>query len=97
MSSIVSITLNVVLLIICIIHASVLLNNSLNPKLPSLKVYNKKIGNIPFPFVFKICAYKLNNTDEKFKNFGYKNNVEFYMGKSMHHCNYFGWNGFSTN
>ena len=44
--------INFVLAVACLSHISINAYNILYPEIPSLKVYEKKLGNIDFPVSF---------------------------------------------
>ena len=83
--------INVVLAIACLSHISINAYNFLYPKNPSLTVYEKELGSIDFPVSFKICVREIKNKTKRYKDYGYKDVLKFFYGKSR--GGYVGWNG----
>ena len=84
---------------VCIIHITQTLYSTINPPHPEIKVYEKALKDISFPFLFKICGKELNNSSRRFINLGYATERKFYMGLSKFSTNrtIVGWNGHREN
>ena len=65
--------INFVLAIACLSHISINAYNTLYPEIPSLKVYEKELGNIDFPISFKLCVREIHNTTKRYEDYGYYN------------------------
>ena len=50
------------------------------PSFPSVKVYQKKMNNIEFPLIFKLCLREPKNGNERYLNLGYAEEMSFYYG-----------------
>ena len=85
--------INVILLAICIINSSQVIYRLLNPELPSIQVYETNLADIEFPLSFEICLEELNESEERYKKFGYQNFGYFYFGVSQFNYSLVGWNG----
>ena len=84
--------LNLSLALICLLHVISILNNFMNPDQPNVKYYEKKLNNIEFPLLFKLC-FELSEVNDVLESLGYNGIWEFYEGRSMHNKNVYGWNG----
>ena len=84
---------------VCMIHITLTLYSTINPTNPEIKVYEKDLKDISFPFLFKICGKELNNSSRRFTNFGYATERDFYAGLSKFSRNHkiVGWNGHREN
>ena len=68
-----------------------------NPNLPEIKVYKKNLEEIEFPFSFLLCAYDLQNDTVKYNKMGYKDEVDFFRGRSKFNSSLVGWGGHTEN
>ena len=89
--------INVVFTIMCVSHVSITLYNAVNPNRPEIKVYDKALKDVPFPILFKLCGKEIQNSSRRFKEYGYKNERDFYSGKSKFSKSLVGWNGHTEN
>ena len=85
--------INFVLAIACLSHISINAYNILYPEIPSLKVYEKKLGNIDFPVSFTLCVREIYNVTKRYEDYGYSDDWGFFLGKSDIKGGYVGWNG----
>ena len=53
--------------------------------------------DVAFPILFKLCGKEIDNTRARFRLFGYRNEIPFFMGRSQHLENVFGWSGHTKN
>ena len=83
--------LNFILLLVCVFHIVQIFIGILNPDLPEVKIVDKQLKDIEFPFLFKICVDDLSM--KKFKSMGYMNDWDYFLGRSMFNSNIYGWNG----
>ena len=83
--------------ILCLLHIFVNLRVTLNPTNPDIRVYDKALKDVPFPILFKLCGKEIRNSSERFKIYGYKNEINFFAGRSKFSDNIFGWNGHTEN
>ena len=81
----------------CIIHVAFIGYNIIFPELPEIKIYSKDLKDIAFPLAFRLCAQEHQNPDEKYQKIGYKNAMEFFIGRSMYNWKHYGWNGHKEN
>ena len=90
--------INSSLTVACFIHLGNILYNFLNPQQPSIKHYEKKLQNIEFPIIIKLCIEsKDERSHELYENLGYEDITEFYKGVSKYNRSIFGWNGHTVN
>ena len=64
-----------------------------NPELPSIKTYKKKFTEIEFPLVFRICANEIEDSTERYKEYGYRFDYSYFIGQSIYNRSLIGWNG----
>ena len=83
--------------IACIIHVAFIGYNIIFPELPEIKIYSKDLKDIAFPLVFRLCAQEHQNPDKKYQKIGYKNAMEFFIGRSMYDWKHYGWKGHKEN
>ena len=90
---------NLIFTIVCFLHVTITLFNSINPPNPEIKVYERAIKDVQFPILFKICGKESKHGSMRFRNLGYVNNVEFFGGISRFSKNktVVGWNGHTEN
>ena len=81
----------------CIIHINFIGNGIFYPKLPDTRVLKKTLKDIEFPLTFFLCAFQIENSTERYKNLGYKNDVDFFLGRSMFNSSFVGWGGHTRN
>ena len=86
-----TLSLNLALGVICIVHIGFIIHNILFPPIPSIKVYEKQLKDIEFPLLLRICIN--DKTMQRFKDVGYFNDWEFFLGKSRFNNSIYGWNG----
>ena len=83
-----------VLAVACLSHIGINAYNTLYPEIPSLKVYEKELGNIDFPVSFKLCVREISNITKRYKNYGYDEPFDFFLGiRFFEESYYVGWNG----
>ena len=86
--------INFVLAVACLSQIIINAYNTLYPEIPSLKVYEKELGNIDFPISFKLCVREISNINKRYKDYGYHEPFDFFIGKSYFEESYYvGWNG----
>ena len=90
--------INSSLTVACFIHLGNILYNFLNPQQPSIKHYEKKLQDMEFPIIIKLCIEsKDERSHELYENLGYEDITEFYWGLSRYNSSIFGWNGHTIN
>ena len=85
--------INVLLAFACLFHITINAYNILYPEIPSVKVYEKELGDIIFPASFKLCARDTNNSSKRYTAYGYEADWGFFYGQSNIRGGYVGWNG----
>ena len=86
--------INFVLAVSCLSQIIINAYNILYPEIPSFKVYEKELGNIDFPISFKLCVREISNINKRYKEYGYDETFDFFVGKSYFEESYYvGWNG----
>ena len=88
---------NSVFSILCLLHIFVNLHVFLNPPNPDIRVFDKALNDVSFPILFKLCGKEIRNSSERFKILGYRDEINFFGGKSIFSKNVFGWNGHTEN
>ena len=88
---------NLFFTILCLLHIFVNLYVNLNPPHPDIKVHDKLLKDVSFPILFKLCGKEIHDSSKRFRIFGYKDELEFYAGKSKFSRKNFGWNGHTEN
>ena len=88
---------NFVFTIFCLLHIIINFHATLYPTNPDIKVYDKAMKDVAFPILFKLCGKEIDNIRARFRIFGYRNEVPFFMGRSQHLENVFGWSGHTKN
>ena len=83
--------------ILCLLHIFVNLHVTLYPPNPDIRVYDKALKDVSFPILFKLCGKEIRNSSERFKIFGYQDEINFFGGKSLFSEIVFGWNGHTEN
>ena len=85
--------INIIFVVGCLVH--VILNGYyiLYPSHPEVKVYQVDLKNIDFPLTFKLCVTEREKSNERYENLGYKNDFNFFLGKSRYNKSLYGWNG----
>ena len=66
--------------------------HNLNPDETTTRFEARKLDDIEFPVVFRICIYTSLNTDE-LRLAGYKSSWTYFIGQSFHNPNIYGWGG----
>ena len=89
--------INFTIIVICIIHISLTGYQVLFPDLPSIRVQDKTLNDIEFPLFIQMCVSEIDNTTDRYTNLGYKNDYDFYLGRSVYNNSLFGWNGHLLN
>ena len=74
--------INVLFLASFLAHLSIICYQSLNPNVPSIRVFKADLNEIDFPFSFKICVKELENITARYEKVGYRDNYYFYLGIS---------------
>ena len=85
--------INVLLAIACLFHILINAYYILYPEIPSVKVYEKELGDIIFPASFKLCASDTNSNTKRYTAYGYEADWGFFYGQSNIRGGYVGWNG----
>ena len=69
-----NVLLNFIFFIIFFVHVSIIFYESAYPGVPQIKFYNKKLSEITFPLLFKICLFETEAEDreKRFTKFGYE-------------------------
>ena len=70
---------------------------TLFPDLPDIKNYKKELKDIDFPVSFVICIDEHNDTNKKFREFGYNDSYAFFNGESRFNSSIIGWSGHTMN
>ena len=81
----ISLVVNFILEIICLLQIVILIYDEFHPSLPLVEILEKNLDEIEFPLTFKICilgAKDKENNRNMYNQFGYKDNVDFFMGFS---------------
>ena len=81
----VSLVIHFILGILCLLHVVILIYDEFHPSLPLVEILEKNLDEIEFPLTFKICilgAKDKENNRNMYNQFGYKDNVDFFMGFS---------------
>ena len=89
--------LNLVFVVVFIVHITTIVYQDLYPSNPNIKTYSKDLKDIEFPISFKLCVGERENASKKFQRLGYKNEMDFYHGRSRFNDTIFGWNGHTEN
>ena len=66
--------------------------NNLNPDETTTRFEAKKLDDIEFPVIFRICIYASFNND-KLRQAGYKSSWTYFIGQSIYNKNVYGWGG----
>ena len=81
----ISFVVNFVLGILCLLHIILLIYDEFHPNLPQIEIVEKNLDEIEFPLIFKFCIFETKddkNDRNIFRQLGYKDNEEFFMGFS---------------
>ena len=89
--------INVIFIVGCLVHIGLNLYFILYPPLPETKVYQVDLKDIDFPLAFKICVTERDNSTDRYEKLGYKNDYNFFLGRSRFNSSLFGWNGHTEN
>ena len=86
-------TINLTLLMICTLNSYDVIYRLVNPELPDVKVYVTNIEEIDFPLSFRLCLYYYIFDVDRYRDLGYDDSFDFYLGMSMYNESLIGWNG----
>ena len=88
-------SINAIFFILFITHLSIICYQSLNPIVPSIRVFKEDLDKIDFPINFKVCVHELENITARYQKVGYRDSYFFYMGISKFYPRPFvgGWYG----
>ena len=50
-----------------------------------------------FPLTFRLCAYRLDGSNERFESVGYEDEERMFLGQSRFDDSKFGWSGHGVN
>ena len=50
-----------------------------------------------FPLTFRLCAYRLDGSNERFESVGYEDEEKMFLGQSRFDHSKFGWSGHGVN
>ena len=81
------------LVIITLFNSYKVIKELVYPQTPSIKVYERRLRDIDFPILIKICL--TDNDNSKYEAFGYQNVHKFFRGQSDHNSSLIGWSGHS--
>ena len=96
-ANVVVIAINFFFSIVFLIHISLIGYYTLYPEVPEIVVSKKNLSEIEFPMTFRICAYKLNDPESRYKSFGYRDYADYFRGRSMFNDTLYGWAGHDQN
>ena len=88
---------NLVIFFFCLVHISLNGYYILYPELPEIKITNRKLEDIEFPLSLKVCVSEISNSFHRYSNLGYKNDFQFFYGKSAFNKSLIGWAGHTKN
>ena len=83
--------------LVFVIHVGFMGHKILYPEVPEMIVNIKNLGEIEFPILFQICAFDIDDNDERYNKVGYQHSYYFFLGKSMFNDSVYGWNGHQAN
>ena len=86
----------IILLVSCVIHILSIIDAIFYPKLPTIKVYKRKLNDLEFPLSFRVCV-EVDDEGENYQKVGYQNKNEFIKGRSIYNDSIFGWAGHTHN
>ena len=75
-----------------IVQMSILVKDQISPSQTVSNTEEKKLDDIEFPVLFKMCIKPSFNLDE-LQATGYQNIWNYFIGQSMHNGSLFGWAG----
>ena len=75
-------SINAIFFILFITHLSIICYQSLNPIVPSIRVFKEDLDKIDFPINFKVCVHELENITARYQKVGYRHSYYFYLGIS---------------
>ena len=93
----ISLVLNFILVILCVSHIIILIYNEFHPNLPLIEIIEKDLNEIEFPLSFRFCIFDEENHDNRYKQFGYEDDTEFFGGQSKFNRSFVGWGGHTEN
>ena len=73
-------SINAIFFILFITHLSIICYQSLNPNVPSIRVFKEDLHKIDFPINFKVCVHELENITARYQKVGYPHSYFFYIG-----------------
>ena len=88
--------LNLFFFVAFLVHIVTIGYHMIFPNLPSVKIYEKELGEIDFPISFELCV-KDSNDILKYNRMGYSDEARFFYGRSMFNKYTYGWNGHTAN
>ena len=74
--------LRTIFLLIFFVHITSIGYYTIHPALPTIEKHIVDFKDLKFPFIFRLCAMERTNEEKKYKNFGYKNVHDFFLGES---------------
>ena len=81
-----------VLFMSCVVHILSIIDAIFYPKLPTIKVYKKKLNKLDFPLSFRVCV-EVNNEATEYQKVGYENKIKFIKGQNKYNNSIIGWAG----
>ena len=60
-----------------------------------IKALDEDLKDIEFPIFIQMCVSEINNSYDRYTNLGYKDHLDFYLGKSAYNETLYGWSGHS--
>ena len=91
-----NILLNSIFFIIFFVHVTIICYQSAYPDVPEIFVYKKKLADMDFPLLFKICLFETEETT-RFTNLGYFDVTDYFLGISLYNSSIRGWAGHMEN
>ena len=88
---------NITLILISVAHIFIIVYYKLNPEVPNVKIYKKQLGDIEFPVVFRICLHDAYHNEKRYKDVGYNDVHDYYLGISRFDKSIRGWAGHYEN
>ena len=89
--------IRILFLLVFFVHVSFIGYFTIHPELPTIEKHIVDFKDIEFPFIFRLCATEKKDKDEKYRQFGYKNVYNLFLGESMYNRSIYGWNGHQEN
>ena len=88
---------NSIFTIVCLLHIMSTLHSNINPTHPEIIVYERELKDISFPILLKVCGKEKNNVSQRFRNYGYDGEFDFFGGFSKFNNMIVGWKGHGEN